>query len=147
MKGIVLRGVEADGSYNPNKTVEYVFGDLEQGNKPWLDEESGQPLALATLKLMSRKDIERIKKPYLKRRADGSGDMQEYLSDPESYRADLLSALIVDWKGLLCDDGVTPLECTRKTRMLLKEPRITHMMSVAIENESVAADASFRGSH
>lgn len=143
MKGITIKGVLSDGSFQPDSTVEYVFGDLASGNKPYLDEDN-QPLAVVTLRLMTRKDVRALQKRYTKRVADGTGRMVEEITEPEAYRADLVDTLIVGWRGLLGSDG-QPLECTRRAKLALGEDRLAHMMSVAMANESVEADQySFR---
>lgn len=143
MKGITIKGVLSDGSYQPGTTVEYVFGDLTQGNQPYLDDETGEPLAVATLRLMTRKDVRALQKRYTKRVADGSGRMVEEITEPEAYRADLVDTLIVEWRGLMGEDG-QPMECSRRAKLALGEDRLAHMMQVAMQNEAVDASASFR---
>lgn len=144
MKGITIKGVLSDGSFQPDTTIAYVFGDLSQGNKPYLDDETGDPIAVATLRLMTRKDVRALQKRYTKRVANGKGEMVEEITEPEAYRADLVDTLIVDWKGLFGSDG-QPLDCTRRAKLALGEDRLAHMMQVAMSNESVEADAaSFR---
>lgn len=141
MKGITIKGVLSDGSFQSDTTIEYVFGDLAQGNKPYLDDDTGDPLAVATLRLMTRKDVRTLQKRYTKRVADGSGRMVEEIGDPEAYRADLIDRLIIDWRGLLGADG-QPLECTRRSKIALGEDRLADMMAVAMQSETVAASAA-----
>ena len=145
--GIRIRGALSDGSFDKDTTITYVFGDLKQGNKPYVDEATGQPLATAVLRVMSKKDIERIHARYTTKIADGTGRMVPDISDPQALKSDLLSALIVSWEGVEAEDG-TPLECTTKGRLALDNldpPRTADMLERAMANEVVGSDAaSFR---
>lgn len=146
MSGITLRGVLSDGSYQPDTTFTYVFGDLEQGNKAYVDDATGEPLATATLRVVTNRDLTRLRKRYLRSVPDGRGGFNEELSDPEAFKGDLLEFLIVDWMGLKGEDG-QPLECTRRARLALdaaSPDRTAHMLHVARKNEAVELAASFR---
>lgn len=142
MKGIVLAGVLSDGTAT-DATVTYVFGDLHKGNEPYLDEH-GEPVATVTLRVLTREQVRKLQRRHTKPRAR-NGQMVDEL-DRDAYLGELVDLMIVDWAGLMGSDNA-PLACTKQAKLRLGDARLSDMLELAVQNESVVgADATFRAS-
>lgn len=139
-KGIRIRGVRADGSFNADAVLVYVFGDLGAGNKPYLDE-TGEPLATARLRPVTRDQVRRLQKKHSRVVANPAGGYTQDL-DKDAYTGELVDLLILSWEGVLAEDG-EPLSCTSRAKLRLGDDRLADMLAFASKNE-VLEEASFR---
>lgn len=141
--GIRIRGLLADGSTDRSSTIEYVWGDLDHGNKPYLDDQ-GQPLTVVTLRQLSADDLRRLRKRHTIATWKNHQRVEEL--DEDAYTADLIDYLIVEWRGILSEDD-QPVPCTREAKLAVanRAPgRLAHMIEVATSAEVVDREASFR---
>ncbi len=103
---------------------------------------------------MGKSDMKALRKPFVKMRFDKRTHTQVEADlsddDSEALSAAVLDFMLVDWRGYVEDDGITPMPCTPENKRALMERdgmRVKAMLEVARsvgEKRSEDRAASFR---